>query len=699
MAPEQIEGKPVDARADIFSFGALLHEMATGQRAFPGDTQASLTASILMGQPPSPSSVQPSLPAAFDHLIERCLAKDPDERWQSARDVLFELKWIARLPRNPPGPSPRSRAALGLGAAALATVAVVAGVLFNRDPGSTSERSLRLQMSLPPGARLPLREARTSIAVSPDGRYLAMVPVTHGTTQLWVRALDEASARVVPGTDDALMPFFSPDSQWIGFVVNRTLKRVPVAGGAVQTILEARVESLPSWGNRGSILFPDFSVPGQEGIFLVPASGGEPRQVSRLDRSAGEREHFWPSFLPDGDHFFYVISHGAPGRATNDHTVYVGSVSGSPPKRVADVDSRMIYEPTGHVLYADAGTVMAQKFQLGTFQLLGDPVPIIDGVQYYRGTGMVEMSASSNGVLVVQENAQISELVWLDRTGKNLGVLGAGKQFGNVRPSPNGHRIAVEIVDRRSATPELFMFDRESGIPTQFTSDGNASSPVWSPDASTVYFRSGGPPDLYSKSADGRGGQQLLRALDGIESPLDVSNDGRLLVYSDASRSTNQDLWLLPLGRDTKPTPYLTTAAWETAARFSPDGRWLAFVSTESGANEVYVAPVDDARAKYRISAAGGIAPRWGRDGKELLYITQDGNLVSVPLVVGPVVQRGTPTTMFKLDSLYDAANLRGNAAYELTPDGQRLLVNRVLRDSAQVPLTLLSNWTAQLPK
>ena len=699
MAPEQIEGKPVDARADIFSLGALLHEMATGQRAFLGDSQASLTASILMRDPPSPSSVQPSLPPAFDHLVERCLAKDPDERWQSARDVLFELKWIAKTVRNPPGPLPRSRMTLGFGAAALATIAVVAGLLLDRDPPGTSERSLRLQMSLPPGARLPLREARTSIAVSPDGRYLAMVPLTRGTTQLWIRELDEASARAVPGTEDALMPFFSPDSQWIGFVVNRTLKRVPVAGGAVQTILEARVESLPSWGSRGSILFPDFSVPGQEGIFLVPASGGEPRQVSRLDRSAGEREHFWPSFLPDGDHFFYVASHAAPGRFDLDHTVYVGSISGSTPTRVADVDSRMIYGPSGHVLYADAGTVMAQEFQLGTFQLLGDPVPIIDGVQYYRGTGMVEMAASSNGLLVVQESAQISELVWLDRTGKNLGVLAAGKQFGNVRQSPDGHRIAVEIVDRRTAVPELFMFDRESGIPTQFTSDGNASSPVWSPDAWTVYFRSGGPPDLYSKSADGRGGQQLLRALDGIESPLDVSNDGRLLVYSDASRSTNQDLWLLPLGRDTKPTPYLTTAAWETAARFSPDGRWLAFVSTESGASEVYVAPVDDARAKYRVSATGGIAPRWGRDGKELLYITQDGNLVSVPLVVGPLVQRGTPTTMFKLDSLYDAANLRGNAAYELTPDGQRLLVNRVLRDSAQVPLTLLSNWTAQLPK
>ena len=698
MAPEQVEGKPVDARADIFAFGALLHEMATGQRAFIGDSQASLTASILMRDPPSPSSMQPSLPSAFDHLVERCLAKDPDERWQSARDVLFELKWITENPRNPPSPLRRSRTTLGFGAAALVTVAALAGLMFDRVPSSSGEQSLRLQMSLPPGARLPLRDARTSIAVSPDGRYVAMVPVIHGTTQLWVRALDEPSARAMPGTEDALMPFFSPDSQWIGFVVNRALKRVPVAGGAVQTIVEARIESLPSWGSRGSILFPDFSVPGQEGIFLVPATGGEPRQVSRLDRSVGEREHFWPSFLPDGDHFFYVVSRPARGRSMLDHTVYVGSINGNVRTRVADIDSRMIYEPTGHVLYANAGTVMAQQFDLRTFQLLGDPVPIVDGVQYYRGTGMVEMSASSNGLLVIQEGSQISELVWLDRTGKDLGVLGAGKQFGNFRQSPNGNPIAVEIVEPRSPAPELFMFDRESGIPTQFTSDGNASGPVWSPDAATLYFRSGGPPDLYTKSADGRGGQQLLMALDGLETPLDVSNDGRLLVYGDASRSTNWDLWLLPLEGDRTPKKYLTTAAWEMAARFSPDGRWLAFVSTESGASEVYVAPVDDARAKYRVSAAGGIAPRWGRDGKELLYITQDGNLVSVPLVVGRFVQRGTPTMMFKLGSVYDS-NLRGNAAYELTPDGQRFLVNRVLRDPAQVPLTLLTNWTAQLPK
>jgi Tol biopolymer transport system component len=358
----------------------------------------------------------------------------------------------------------------------------------------------------------------------------------------------------------------------------------------------------------------------------------------------------------------------------------------------------MIYVPTGHVLYASEGTVVARAFDLGTFQFRGDPVPIADGVQYYGGTGMVEMAASSNGVLAIQDNAQVSELVWLDRSGRDLGPLTAGQEFGSIRLSPNGQRIAVEIVDPSSSSA-LFMFDRDSGIPTRFTSAGYASSPVWSPDGETVYFRLGGPPDLYRKSADGRGGEQLLRALDGIQSPLDVSRDGRLLVYGDNSRSTNQDLWLLPLGGNQEPTPYLTTTAWEMAARFSPDSRWLAFVSTESGAAEVYVAPVDDARAKFRVSAAGGSAPRWGPDGKELLYLTADGNLVSVPLVLGRLVQRGTPTMLFKLGSLYDAAGMRGNAAYELTPDGQRLLVNRVLRDPALAPLTVLTNWPALLPR
>jgi serine/threonine protein kinase/Tol biopolymer transport system component len=699
MAPEQIEGKAVDARADIFAFGALLYEMATGRRAFAGDSQASLTASILARQPPSPSSVRTSLPPALDHLVERCLAKDPDERWQSARDVLFELKWINQSSRNLPGSSRRSRTVLALGAAVLTTSGAIAGLLFDRDPSTAGDRAVRLQMSLPPGARLPLREARTSIAVSPDGQYLAMVPLTQGTTQLWVRGLDVAAARPLPGTEGALMPFFSPDSQWIGFVVNRTLKRVRVSGGPVQTILEARVDSLPSWGSDGSILFPDFSVSGEEGIFLVPATGGEPKQVTRLDRQSGEREHFWPSFLPDGQHFFYVASRPASGRLVNEHTVHVGSVTGIPPTRVGDIDSRMVYVPSGHVLYVNAGTVMAQKFDIRTFQLQGEPTPVIDGVQFYQGTGMVEMAVSSNGLLAIQENAQISELVWLDRTGKDLGPLGAGKEFGNFRLSPDGRRIAVEILEPRSSVAELSMFDSESGIPTQFTSGGYASSPVWSPDAETVFFRSGGPPDLYKRSADGRGSEQLVRALDGIETPLDVSSDGQLLVYSDASRTTNQDLWLLPLAGDQKPRPYLTTTAWEMAARFSPDGRWLAFVSTESEATEVYVAPVDDARAKYRVSAAGGIAPRWGRDGKELLYITPEGNLVSVPLMLGRQVQRGAPTLMFKLGSLYETAGLRGNAAYELTPDGQRLLVNRVLRDPAQAPLTLLTNWTALLPR
>lgn len=213
-----------------------------------------------------------------------------------------------------------------------------------------------------------------------------------------------------------------------------------------------------------------------------------------------------------------------------------------------------------------------------------------------------------------------------------------------------------------------------------------------------MHFRSGSPPDLFKKRADGRGAEERLRALGGIETPLDASSNGRLLVYSDAHRTSNQDLWLLPLGGG-EPTPYLTSLAWETAARFSPDSEWLAFVSNESGSSEVYVAPVDDARAKHRISAAGGIAPRWGNGGKELLYITPDGNLVSVPVTLGRQLQRGTPTMMFKIGSLFEAAGLRGNAAYELTPDGQRLLVNRVLRDPAQAPLTVLTNWTALLPK
>ena len=698
MAPEQIEGKAVDARADIFAFGALLYEMATGRRAFEGDSQAALTASILARHPPGPSSVQASLPPAFDHLVERCLAKDPDERWQSARDVLFELRWVAESSPALAPPPWRSRMTIALTAAALTTVAVVTALLIDRDDGAVGERLTRLQMALPAGVRLPLREARTSIAVSPDGRFVAMAPMTQGTTQLWVRALDEAVARPLAGTEDAMVPFWSPDSQWIGFRAGGALKRVSVSGGTIQTICEGSIDSLPSWGSRGSILFTDLSVKGREGIFVVPAAGGKPTQVTRLDRATNEREHFWPSFLPDGEHFFFLASRTASDQRGLDHTLYVASLSGDPAVRVADIDSRVLYVPTGHVLYANAGAVMAQQFDTKTFQLRADPIPIVEDVQYYKGTGMVEMSASSNGVLAIQENAQFSELVWLDRAGRELGVLESGKEFGNLRISPSGHRIAVEVVEPSSSGPDLYMFDRDSGIPTRFTSGSYSSGPVWSPDGETLHFRSGMPPDLFKKRADGRGGDQRLQALGGLETPLDVSSDGRLLVYSDAHRTNNQDLWLLPLGGG-EPKPYLTTVAWEMAARFSPDSEWLAFVSNESGSSEVYVAPVDDARAKYRVSAAGGIAPRWGRGGKELLYITPDGNLVSVPVVLGRQVQRGTPTMMFKIGSLFEAAGLRGNAAYELTPDGQRLLVNRVLRDPAQAPLTLLTNWTALLPK
>ncbi|MGH9384496.1 MAG: protein kinase domain-containing protein, partial [Vicinamibacterales bacterium] len=588
MAPEQVEGKDVDARADIFAFGALLHEMATGRRAFEGESQAGLTASILARDPPPVSSLQPALPQAFDHLVRRCLAKDPDERWQSVRDVLFELKWIREHGQSTAAAP--SRPAIAWGVAGIAVLIAVAAVWLPREGPSDVAGLKRVELGLPPGTRLPPREIWTSLSVSPDGRHVAMAARSQGVTQLWVRSFDASAARALPGTEDARSPFWSPDSQYIGFFSSGkgTLQRVAVAGGPPQVICEAISETLPSWGPDGTILFANWSQRGREGIYRVSAAGGSPSQVTKLDPTRSEREHRWPSFLPDGEHFFYVAASEQSQRTGLDNTVFIGSLTGGDRKFVIEVDSRMTYVRPGYVLYAQDGALLARQFNLNRLELVGDPISVVDGVRHARPAGLVEMSASANGVLAFQESRRRSELVWLDRSGKELGTLGAPDAFESLRLSPDARRIVAVIEDLRTGFSDLWVFDVQSGIPTRFTTNGLSWEPVWSPDGETLFFRSGSPPDLFFKRADGRGGDRVLKALNGVQNPQDVSSDSTHLVYSEGSRVTGSDLWLLPLAGDSAPRPLLVTPADEMAARFSPDGRWLAFVSTESGSSEVY---------------------------------------------------------------------------------------------------------------
>jgi Tol biopolymer transport system component len=704
MAPEQIDGDEVDARADIFSLGAVVFEMATGRKAFQGKSQASLTAAILEREPAPPSSLVSGIPSSFDRLVARALAKDPEERWQSARDFVFHLEELIGVKdvEEKPDLKPGSRVAWLV--AGMATAVAAGAILAVARQPDAPVTAGTFQMSLPQGVILRPPEAASSLALSPDGSRLAFAAMLDGRNGLWLRPLASADARLLAGTEGARLPFWSPDGRFIGFFANGVLKRIDPAGGPPQVICEAPVETTPTWGPDGTILFamaPDAASQLLGGIYRVPVEGGSIVPVTRIDPSRGESEHYWPSFLPDGEHFLFLATIATPDGANRRHTAYVGSIADPIVTRIDDIESRLLYTRPGHVVYAQDGSLLARPFDLETHQLAGDPVQIAKRLWYFQPTGMAQFAASDNGVVAYHGDVSLSELVWLDRTGRQLATLGGAGSFSDVKISRDGKRIAVTAVEGRTGSSDIWIYDRTSGIPTRFTSDPvEASSPVWSTDGQTIFFRSvgvkSGPPDIFQKRSDGRGAKELRLAQDGVQSPLDASADGHLL-YSDANRRTGRDLWLLPLAGSSAPRPYLRTIAFELDARFSPNGRWIAFVSSESGTGEVYVGPVDDPGASRRVSAAGGVGPRWRRDGRELVYLDPSDTFMSVGIRESQNLSAEPPKRLFSSGRVFKnpGGGFGGEPYYDLAPDGESFLVNQIITDPSIAPITLVINWPA----
>ena len=698
MAPEQLEGRDVDFRADVFALGAVLFRMATGVHvvdAAPSSTGAE-------PDPAAPSSLRPGIPVAFDQLVLRCLAKDPEERWQSVRDILFQLRGIGERDSSlTVARRPRRRMAMGI-AATLAVLTLAAASAIRR-PASIPSGTI--QIALPAGARLELPEAVSSLALTRDGSQIAFVATFEGRTRLWVRPLNSATSRPLPGTEDARIPFWSPDGRSLGFFAAGKLLRIDPGGGLPQLICEAVVETTPSWGPDDTILFAQTRGIAQGrsgGVYRVPASGGPISQVTAIDRSRGESEHYWPSFLPDGVHFFYTATIAEEDGRGRRHTLFVGSTADKAVTRIADIESRVSYSPTGHVLYGQDGALVARAFDLRSRQFRSDPVPIADRIWYFKGTGLAQYAVSATGVVAYHGGPSLSELVWLDRTGRRIGTIGASGSYADVRISRSGREVAVVVVDSRTGSPGIWIFDRDSGSRRRFTTDPNDTNrPVWSADGETLFFRMAGvngPPDIYQKRLDGRGGQELRLALDGVQQPDDASPDGRFLVYADVNRATIRDIWILPLSLAASPRPFLRTPAVEQDARVSPDSHWIAFVSSESGKAEVYVAPADNPGAKRPVSVNGGLAPRWRQDGRELVYLDLTDTFMSVEFTSAPVMSVGQPQPLFSSGRLLRGPGGGfGEPYYDLAPDGQSFLVNRLVHDPALEPITVVLNWPSLL--
>ena len=706
MAPEQLEGNQPDARSDIFAFGAVLYEMLSGKPAFAGRTKASLIASILSSEPAPLSAVQPLAPAPLERVIKQCLAKDPDERWQSAGDVGRELKWIAE------GGSQASSAAapvvsrqrsfdyLPWAIAALGfALAIIFGILFaNRSP---KPQPVVRSLILPEENTTPLvmQDNAGPVALAPDGSALAYVASdTHGQVLLWVRKMNEVHARPVPGTDGANFPFWSSDSHALGFFSSGKLKTALVDGGSPSVVCDAPLGRGGTWNADGTILFaPTF----ESGLFQVPSSGGTPQPVTRLDKSKHD-SHRWPVFLPDGRHFIYLaITHNNPRDPNNG--IFFGSLDGKENRLIMQSDSQADYS-SGYLLFLRNASLMAQPFNPKTGSLEGAPAPVAEQVLLDPGTWRVALSTTQGGLLAyLSGGAATNQITWFDRSGKNVGLAGDKTlNINHIRLSPDGGKIAADLGESNT---DIWLYDLQRGVSTRFTFGPTSSvSPVWSRDGKWIAYATleRGHMNLYRKPSSGIGQAELL--FEGSDNSLqnwadDVSPDGKSLLYAVGDRVGVSQLWELPLsGNDRKPKPLLPSPFIMLEGKYSPDGRWIAYASNESGKFEVYVIPSTGTGGKWQVSNGGGQQPIWRHDGNELFYLSSDDKLMSVPIkLTADSVQADSARTLFPLaNSILSVNGLV--APYDVTPDGKRFIVITV-EQGRNFPINLVTNWTAVLGK
>jgi serine/threonine protein kinase/Tol biopolymer transport system component len=698
MAPEQLEGQEADSRTDIFSLGCVLYEMATGRKAFAGKSRASMIAAILDHDPAPISSIQPMTPPALDRVVKTCLAKDPEDRWQSAHDVVSELKWIAEAGSQAGAPATvvsrrksRERVAWGLAAVLfLLTVASVTGYLARASKPAPVIRS---------SIQIPEKQFVSFLAVSPDGTRLVFSAGALGAQpSLWMRRLDGSQSEPIPGTEEAAFPFWSPDGQFLAFFADGKLKKVDLSGGPVVTICEAERAVGGTWGRDGTILFtPTPSSP----LYRVPSSGGKPAPATKLDQKRHETTHRYPHFLPDGRHFLYAAANLAGAGDDPTNAIRLGSLSGGDDRLVVPGLANPFYS-SGYVFYAREETLFALPFDAKQLVARGEALPVAQKVSgFVNFLHYTPFAISETGLLVFQPDVPVpSRLVWFDRGGKELGSVGEPDLYGNLRLSPDGRKLALDIFDSRRSRSEVWAVDLSSGARTKLVSgDAQNSNPIWSPDGDRVAFASdrkgkGIHSDVWVKSINGGTEELLLQSADN-RIPEDWSRDGRFLSFNaiPVSGRRNQQVWFADLASGRKSTGFQTNALSQFESRISPDGRWLAFTSDESGRVEIYVVPFPSGTGKWQISAAGGALPRWRGDGQELYFLSIDNKLMAADVNVGSSFHAASPAPLFAFHP-----NLNSNV-FDVAADGKRFLANSVPADLSSPPLTLIANWPAALEK
>src|ERR1700674_5288994 len=703
MSPEQVRGQPADARSDLFAFGAILYEMLSGQRAFPGATAADVMTAVLTREPPELLTVQPQLSPALERLVRHCLEKQPEERARSAHDLAFDLESLvaASIPGGTVAARPGTRRlARWLWAApGLAAGLVLGWALWHR-AGSKPATPVHLAIVLPPEAPLALFSNDVRIAISPDG---ARVGDPADGSGLFVRPLDGFEAKPLAGAEHGTNPFFSPDGAWVGFFADGKLKKVPLAGGPSIDLCDAADGRGGSWGSDGTIVF----APGiSSGLARVDAGGGVPRSLTTLDSKRGEFSHRWPQLLP-GDHDVLFTVDFA-GRSPDHDQIAVQSLRGGARRVLVEGSSYARYLPSVHLVFSRGSSLVAAPMDLARLELTGSPVSVLDDLQVLRpvGSGAAELAASATGTLAYQPVAALSRsVVSTNRTGAPQTLPLPPRGYVAVAVSPNGDRLALSI--KEASKTDLSVYDLGRGSLQRLTSDGELlsldviSGMAWTPNGERIAFSvfdKRKSNSIFLQLADGSAPAERLTTGgefgDESQGALSFSPDGKSLLFVATNATPGVTVWVVPVVGDRKPRRLLALQLTLRAV-FSPDGRWIAYDAIEPGRQpEVYVQPYPGLAEKWQVSTeGGGVAPSWTQNGRELVYQRPDGKMMALEIATQPAFRAGKPRALF--DILKQSVG-----GGDVTPDGQRFFfVKKGDAESAPEHLNVILGWFDELTR